>query len=58
MGMHASDTALINLDAVRVPASNIIGREGRGFHYQMEQFQEERLECAAGVNVVIHCSDL
>jgi len=47
MGMRASDTAVIYLDDVRVPAKNIIGEPGMGFTYQMLQFQEERLACAA-----------
>jgi len=47
MGMRCSDTAVIYLDNVRVPASHIIGEEGQGFTYQMLQFQEERMACAA-----------
>ena len=47
MGMRCSDTAIINFDDVRVPAKNIIGEEGFGFTYQMLQFQQERLACAA-----------
>jgi alkylation response protein AidB-like acyl-CoA dehydrogenase len=45
--MHCSDTAEICFDNVRVPMGNIIGEEGRGFHYQMGQFQNERLVAAA-----------
>jgi citronellyl-CoA dehydrogenase len=47
LGMRASDTAVIFLDNVRVPARNLIGQEGMGFTYQMMQFQEERLFGAA-----------
>jgi len=47
MGMRCSDTAVIYLDDVRVPVKNIIGEAGMGFTYQMLQFQEERLACAA-----------
>jgi len=43
LGMRSSDTALIHFDGVRVPLGNCIGEEGRGFVYQMVQFQEERL---------------
>jgi citronellyl-CoA dehydrogenase len=47
LGMRASDTAQIYFDEVRVPKRNRIGEEGRGFTYQMLQFQEERLWAAA-----------
>jgi citronellyl-CoA dehydrogenase len=47
IGMNASDTALIHFDGVRVPQRNRIGEEGKGFTYQMLQFQEERLWGAA-----------
>ena len=48
MGMHSSDTAEIWFDEVRVPRRWAIGDEGRGFVYQMMQFQEERLYAAIG----------
>lgn len=47
IGMMSSDTAQLFFDDVRVPQSNRIGEEGRGFIYQMQQFQEERLFAAA-----------
>src|ERR1700675_1987153 len=47
MGMRSSDTAQIFFDDVRVPKRNRIGEEGKGFTYQMVQFQEERLWGAA-----------
>ena len=47
IGMDASDTGLIYFDEVRVPQRNLIGAEGQGFIYQMQQFQEERLWGAA-----------
>lgn len=47
MGMRSSDTGLIFFDEVRVPQRNLIGREGMGFTYQMEQFQEERMWAVA-----------
>src|SRR5690606_14442663 len=43
VGYKSSDTALLFFDDVRVPQRNLIGEEGKGFIYQMEQFQEERL---------------
>src|SRR3989304_2227427 len=49
LGMRASDTAQIFFDDVRVPQRYRIGEEGKGFIYQMQQFQEERLWGAVGV---------
>jgi|UniRef100_A0A8J4HBT4 citronellyl-CoA dehydrogenase len=48
LGMRASDTAQIFLTDVRVPQRYRIGEENKGFIYQMEQFQIERLWAAAG----------
>ena len=47
LGMHASDTAQLFFDDVRVPRHHLIGEAGMGFTYQMMQFQEERLWAAA-----------
>jgi citronellyl-CoA dehydrogenase len=49
LGQRSSDTAIIFLDNVRVPANHLIGDEGRGFTYQMQQFQEERLFLSASI---------
>ncbi|MBB1650095.1 MULTISPECIES: acyl-CoA dehydrogenase family protein [Delftia] len=46
VGMWASDTAQVFFDDVRVPQRYRIGEEGKGFTYQMRQFQEERLSGA------------
>lgn len=43
LGMWSSDTAQIFFDGVRIPQRYLVGQEGMGFRYQMEQFQEERL---------------
>lgn len=43
LGNHASDTAILTFEDVRVPQSNRIGEEGMGFVLQMRQFQRERL---------------
>jgi citronellyl-CoA dehydrogenase len=47
LGMRSSDTAQIFFDNVRLPQRFLIGEEGKGFTYQMLQFQEERLWAAA-----------
>ncbi|NXN17408.1 IVD dehydrogenase, partial [Indicator maculatus] len=51
LGMRSSDTAQIFFEDVRVPSKNVIGEEGKGFTYQMLQFQEERLWAVASVLV-------
>lgn len=52
IGMHSSDTAQLYFDAVRVPQRFRIGEEGRGFIYQMEQFQIERLWAALNMTAM------
>jgi len=47
LGMHASDTAQIYFDNVKIPKRFQIGMENQGFMLQMLQFQEERLWGAA-----------
>ncbi len=42
LGMRSSDTAELFFDNLRVPVENLIGKEGEGFIYQMQQFQHER----------------
>ncbi len=46
VGMRSSDTAQVFFDDVRVPQRYRVGEEGKGFTYQMRQFQEERLSGA------------
>lgn len=43
LGWHASDTAELNFDEVKVPAANLIGEENMGFYYLMGGLQLERL---------------
>ena len=56
LGMHCSDMAEICFDSVRVPKKNIIGEEGRGFVYQMLQFQDVRLVAVAVCQFFFMCS--
>ncbi|MEA2223790.1 MAG: citronellyl-CoA dehydrogenase [Solirubrobacteraceae bacterium] len=58
LGMHASDTALLAFQDVRVPASAVLGEVGKGFYHIMWELQGERLIGAAGaVAAAQHCFD-
>jgi alkylation response protein AidB-like acyl-CoA dehydrogenase len=48
LGMHASDTALLAFQDVRVPADAVLGEVGKGFYHIMWELQGERLIGAAG----------
>jgi alkylation response protein AidB-like acyl-CoA dehydrogenase len=50
LGMHASDTALLAFQDVRVPDSAVLGQVGKGFYNIMWELQGERLIGAAGCN--------
>ena len=46
MGQEAADTAELFFDDVRVPVGNLLGEEGRGFAYLMQELAQERLVIA------------
>jgi acyl-CoA dehydrogenase len=46
MGMRASDTAELALEDCPVPADNLLGEEGRGFHQLAAGLQRERIMAA------------
>src|SRR3954471_5336173 len=48
LGMHASDTALLAFQDVRVPGTAVLGEIGKGFYHIMWELQGERLIGAAG----------
>lgn len=48
MGQHASDTAEVVFDNVKVPATHLLGEEGKGFLYAMKVFDHSRPSVAAG----------
>ncbi|TNY35206.1 acyl-CoA dehydrogenase family protein [Thermomonospora catenispora] len=47
VGMHAQDTAELFFDNVRVPEENLLGEEGMGFIYLMQNLARERLSIGA-----------
>ena len=48
MGMHASDTAELAFEDMRVPADCVLGEIGKGFYHISWELQGERLVAAAG----------
>ena len=55
LGWHASDTAELFFDNVKVPVENLVGEEGQGFIYLMGGLQLERL--SAGVSTIAGCEN-
>ena len=51
IGMHSGDTGELIFEDVKVPAENLLGEEGKGFYYLMDQLQQERLVVALQVQV-------
>lgn len=48
MGQHATDTAEVIFDNVKVPAAHLLGEEGQGFYYAMGVFDHSRPTVSAG----------
>ncbi len=46
IGLHSADTSELFFDDVRFPAENLIGDEGQGFRYLMQELPWERLQLA------------
>ncbi len=56
MGLRASDTVAIDLDGVRVPAAQLLGREGDGFKIAMAALDGGRIGvCFQGVGIGRAC---
>lgn len=48
LGMKAQDTSELFFNDVRVPVSNLLGEENRGFIYLMQELPWERMQIAIG----------
>ena len=46
IGLHAQDTAELFFDQVHVPKDQLLGQEGQGFAYLMQELPRERLSIA------------
>jgi alkylation response protein AidB-like acyl-CoA dehydrogenase len=46
MGQHCSDTAELFFENMRIPSDALLGEEGKGFVYLMQELPRERLGCA------------
>lgn len=46
IGQHSSDTAELFFENMRIPADALLGEEGKGFVYLMQELPRERLGCA------------
>lgn len=58
MGQHASDTRGITFEDVRIPANQVVGKEGIGFKVAMGAFDKTRPAVAAGaVGLAWRCVD-
>lgn len=58
LGNHSSDTAQLFFEDLRVPKRYLLGEEGQGFMYLMQNFQTERLiACTSCVSSLQICLD-
>lgn len=48
IGFHAQDTSELSFEDCEIPKENLLGQEGEGWRYLMENLQQERLVLAVG----------
>ena len=53
VGQPAADTAEMFFDDVRVPVSNLLGEEGKGFSYMMHDLAQERFMIAVSAAAIL-----
>ena len=53
LGLRGQDTSELFFNDCRVPATNLLGEEGKGFRYLMTQLQQERL--VIGIGSIASC---
>ncbi|MGP4059415.1 acyl-CoA dehydrogenase family protein [Halobacillus sp. H74] len=53
IGLHSQDTSELIFEDAEVPAENLLGDEGDGFYYLMNQLQQERL--IVGIGAITAC---
>ena len=59
MGLKAQDTAELSFDNVEVPKANLLGKEGEGFIYLMQNLPQERISISVqAVAAIEHVLDL
>ena len=59
LGLKAQDTAELNFDNVMVPKANLLGEEGQGFIYLMQNLPQERVSIACiAIAAIEHVLDL
>ena len=53
IGLHSQDTSELIFEDAKVPKGNLLGGEGQGFYYLMNQLQQERL--IVGIGAIAAC---
>jgi len=53
VGLHSQDTSELIFEDAKVPKANLLGKEGEGFYYLMNQLQQERL--IVGIGAIAAC---
>ena len=56
IGLHAQDTAELFFDQVHVPKNQLLGQEGHGFSYLMQELPRERLSISLMALGAIQCA--